>query len=241
MYRILRLLYQPYKWFIFLPVLGIVTLLAGAGCVMFSGMVSQRFASQQCGRLWGRIIAYAVPMIVSAFGKAHINTGQSYVLVANHQSQLDIPLIYGWIGVDFRWVLKKELRKMPIIGMCCEKLGHIIIDRSDQATAVAAINAAKKRIGNGTSILFFPEGTRSRDGHLLPFKKGAFKFALDMGLPIVPVTIRGTRRILPPDTIGLFPGRVQMIIHPAIETKGYHDSRLDELMARTRADIAAAL
>lgn len=237
----LRCLYRPYKWLIFIPILGFSTLLIGSVCLVLNAVVSAKFASRWCGFVWGRIISYAVPMKVSVFGRENLDPNQSYVLVANHQSQLDIPLLYGWIGIDFRWVLKKELRKIPIIGICCEKLGHIIIDRSDRAAAVEAINAARERIVDGTSILFFPEGTRSREGALLPFKKGAFRFAIDLGLPILPISIVGTRDLLPPDTMQLFPGQAHMIVHPPIDTKPYHEARLDELMARTTALISSAL
>ena len=88
---------------------------------------------------------------------------QSYVIVSNHQSQYDILLMYGWLGTDFRWVMKKELRRVPVLGLACEKLGHIYVDRSDSAAAVASLNAARKKLVNGTSVVFFPEGTRSRD------------------------------------------------------------------------------
>lgn len=235
-----RFFYQPYKWLIFVPVLGVATLLVGGLCLILIAVVSPTYASRWCGFLWGRIISYAVPMRPTIKGMENLTPHQSYVLVANHQSQLDIPLLYGWIGSDIRWVLKKELRSVPVIGICCEKLGHIIIDRTDNAAAIEAINAAKKKIVNGTSILFFPEGTRSRDGDLLPFKKGAFRFALDIGLPILPISICGTRTLLPPDTMRLFPGRVQLIIHAPIETKAYHN-RLDELIEKTRERIASVL
>jgi 1-acyl-sn-glycerol-3-phosphate acyltransferase len=236
-----RLLYHPYKYLIYIPIIGFFTLMVGGLCLALNLIVSQAFASRWCGFIWGRVLSYAVPMMVAVFGMENLNRRQSYVLVANHQSQLDIPLLYGWIGTDIRWVLKKELRKVPIIGICCEKLGHIIIDRSDKAAAVKAINAAREKIVNGTSILFFPEGTRSRDGNLLQFKKGAFKFALDLGIPILPISIRGTRSLLPPDTMSLFPGRVQMIIHKPIDTKVYNENRLDVLIEKTKATIASAL
>jgi 1-acyl-sn-glycerol-3-phosphate acyltransferase len=123
----------------------------------------------------------------------------------------------------------------------CEKLGHIFIDRGDRHAAIRSINAAKKKITGGTSVLFFPEGTRSRSGRLGPFKKGAFKMALDLGLPILPVTIRGTRAILPPDTLDIFPGRAELIIHSPIETGGVGDASLDELMEEVRSRVKAPL
>ena len=176
-------------------------------------------------------------MGVTVEGAHHIDRRRSYVVAANHQSQLDILVIYGWLDLDFRWVMKKELKKVPVLGICCEKLGHIFIDRLDASAAVAAINRAKEKMAEGTSIFFFPEGTRSRDGRLLPFKKGAFKLALDLQLPVLPVSIVGTHDILPADTMCLRPGRSKLIIHPPIETTGWEAGRLSELMQRTREII----
>lgn len=180
-------------------------------------------------------------MGVTVEGTQYFDHRRSYVVVANHQSQLDILVVYGWLDLDFRWVMKKELRKVPVLGICCEKVGHIYIDRSDASAAVATINKAKEKISDGTSIFFFPEGTRSRDGNLLPFKKGAFKMALDLQLPILPISIVGTHDIMPADTMRLRPGRSKLIIHPPIETSGWGDERHSELMQRTRDAISSVL
>jgi 1-acyl-sn-glycerol-3-phosphate acyltransferase len=161
------------------------------------------------------------------------------VIVSNHQSQFDIFVLYGWLDIDFKWVMKQELRKVPVIGIACERLGHIYVDRSNREAALASIDGAKQRIVDGTSVLFFPEGTRSRDKLMRPFKKGAFRMALDLQLPILPVSIQGTREILPSDTLDLYPGRATMIIHPPIPVADYDTARLHELMEHTRRVIAA--
>ncbi|HOG11499.1 MAG TPA: lysophospholipid acyltransferase family protein, partial [Smithellaceae bacterium] len=127
------------------------------------------------------------------------------------------------------------------IGIGCEKVGHIFIDRSNHEKALASLRAAKEKIVNGTSVIFFPEGTRSRDGSLGVFKKGAFKMAVDLRLPILPITIVGTRDILPTDSVDLFPGRARMIIHKPIDTGGYKDDNLDELVDRARGIIGSGL
>ena len=106
-------------------------------------------------------------------------------------------------------MLKQELRKIPGLGIGCEKVGHIFIDRSNHEKALESINNAKRTIVNGTSVLFFPEGTRSKTGRLGEFKKGAFIFAIDIGVPILPITVVNTGKILPPHTMNLLPGRVK--------------------------------
>ncbi len=127
------------------------------------------------------------------------------------------------------------------LGLACDKLGHIYVDRSNREAALKSIQAAKSRMADGTSVLFFPEGTRSRDGRLRDFKKGAFHFALDLQLPLLPITINGTRAILPSDTLDLFPGRATMKIHAPIGTEGYTRRNINELAARVRQSITAGL
>jgi 1-acyl-sn-glycerol-3-phosphate acyltransferase len=178
-------------------------------------------------------------MDVTVEGAQHVDAGRSHVVVANHQSQFDILVIYGWLGIDFRWVMKQELRKVPVLGVCCEKLGHIFIDRSDRGAAIAAIERAKRDIPEGTSIFFFPEGTRSRDGSLLPFKKGAFRMAVEFQMPILPVSIAGTHSMLPPDTLRFRPGHARMVIHPPVETAGCGPGDIPGLMGQVRETIGA--
>ncbi|MBT4267538.1 MAG: 1-acyl-sn-glycerol-3-phosphate acyltransferase, partial [Deltaproteobacteria bacterium] len=145
------------------------------------------------------------------------------------------------IGIDFKWVVKAALIKIPFLGPACNKLEHIFIDRSNTQAALKSINEAKKRIVNGTSVLFFPEGTRSGSGKMLPFKKGAFKMAMDLNLPLLPVSIVGTEKILPKGTINLLPGEVEMKIHPPISVEGYDSGSMEKLMQETRRVIQSAL
>jgi 1-acyl-sn-glycerol-3-phosphate acyltransferase len=232
-------LYQPYKWLVVGPVLAISTLVFGGLAVALSPVLSPRRAGALCGVPWARINARVTPMAVAVVGQGNIDRGQSYVVVGNHTSLYDILLVYGWLGVDFRWVMKTELRKVPGLGVACERLGHIFVDRSSPRAALATLETARRRIAEGASVLFFPEGTRSPDGTLGPFKRGAFRMALDLGLPILPVTIRGTREILAPGSRDLRPGRARLVIHPPISTAGWSPDRLPELMALTRETIGA--
>jgi len=238
--RLLYNAYQVYKYLVFFPLLGMGTTFIFIIIFSFLFVASQRFV-QIAGIIWARFNSFITPMFVTVRGAEHIDRKQSYVIVANHQSQYDIFVIYGWLPVDFRWVMKIELRKVPILGYYCYKAGHIFIDRSNHESAVRTINEAKAKITNGTSVLFFPEGTRSETGELIEFKKGAFKFALDMGLPVLPVTIIGTRDILPDNSIGLFPGSARMIIHRPIEIGDYTEDSIDRLIARAREAIQAGL
>ncbi|WP_373499731.1 lysophospholipid acyltransferase family protein [Desulfococcus sp.] len=241
MRKIRRILYQPYKWLILVPVFIVSTIFFGGLAVVLCTFLSPRIPSYLCGATWARLNGWLTPMFVRVTGREFIDRTRSYVIISNHQSQYDIFVLYGWLGIDFKWVMKIELRKLPFIGVSCERLGHIFIDRSDRNAAIRTINAAKEKIAGGTSVLFFPEGTRSRSGRPGAFKKGGFKMALDLGLPILPITIRGTRAILPPDTFDILPGRADLIFHPPIETSGYHDGNLKELIDRVHAIVNSPL
>ena len=169
-----------------------------------------------------------------------IDPNQSYVIVSNHQSLYDILVLYGWLNIDFKWVIKKELRNFPGLGVGCEKLGHIFIDRSNPQQAIEALKQAKERITKGTSVIFFPEGTRALGTGLKPFKKGAFHMAKDLDLPILPVTILGTRAIHPSKSFDTFPGRATLVVHEPIALKDYH-SDVTALMQEARKRVATPL
>jgi 1-acyl-sn-glycerol-3-phosphate acyltransferase len=234
-------LYQPYKWLVVLPVLVLSTVVLGIIAILASFVVKPSRVSALTGAPWARLNARVTPMLIEVSGRSHLNPAQSYVLVSNHQSLYDILLLYGWLGIDFRWVMKKELRKIPVLGVACERMGHIFIDRSNRKAALATIENARKRITNGTSVLFFPEGTRTKDGRLGRFKTGAFRMAIDLKLPVLPMTILGTREILPAGSRELRPGRARLIIHPPVSTEGLDAGGFQDLLDEVRGIIAAPL
>ena len=200
-------------------------------------LVSPSFSSRYVATFWARVCAWLTPIWVSVEGAEYASPNQSYIIACNHESQYDILLIYGWLDLDLRWVMKQELRKIPGIGIGCEKIGHIFVDRSNPEQARGAINKALNVLTSGIGILFFPEGTRSRDGTLLPFKKGAFRVAIEQQLPLLPMTVIGTREVLAAKTLRLFPGRVKLVIHPPIETRGMDLSDVRALIEQSRSTI----
>ena len=210
--------YQVWKWLVAAPVSTAATLAGSAAVMALSPFVNPSTLSRVIAGTWARIVALVTPMPVRVAGRANVDPRQSYVVVSNHQSLFDIIVLYGWLGIDFRWVMKQELRSVPGLGAACAALGHIYIDRSNHQAAVESINAARERITGGTSVLFFPEGTRSNDNRMRPFKKGAFRFAVDTGLPILPVTVDGTCNVLPARQFDLRPGRARLVTHEPIST-----------------------
>lgn len=241
MRKILYFLYQPYKWLFFIPFLILNTLLFSLIAVIFSALFGHKTGSYWGGAVWSRVNAFFTPMFVKTEGLKNIDKNTSYVIVPNHQSYYDIFLLYGWLGIDIKWIMKMELRKIPGLGYASAKVGHIFIDRSNARKAMESLNKARKRLTGGTSVVIFPEGTRSKTGKLLPFKKGAFKMALDLNLPILPVTIIGTRKILPASSMNLMPGKVKMIVHQPIDINKYTDQDIKQLMSETKEVIQGVM
>lgn len=230
-----------YKWLVVIPFLGISTavLCSLAAVVSIAGFPN--WASSNIMVLWARLNTFVSMVAVDVQGRDKISPDQSYIIAANHQSLYDIYALQGFTGIDCKWVMKKELRSVPFLGFACEKMGHIIIDRSNPEAAIRSINEANNRIKDGVSVIFFAEGTRSRDGNLLPFKKGAFKMAIDLQLPILPISIHGSRHVLPSDTMELSPGRIKMVFHDPIDTHGLGSTDINDLLSRTRNVLHEAL
>lgn len=235
-----RLVYTLYLWLAFVPIMLFLTLLLGTLCLLTAPFIGPRRAGRLYAVPWSRAGLALSGICVNVTGTEHIRAGQSYVVVANHLSQVDIWVLYGYLGMDIRWVAKQEVRRIPVVGISCVTLGHIFIDRSHPDRAIASLNAAKQQVRDGTSIIFFPEGTRSRDGQLRPFKKGAFRMAVDLDLPVLPVRLDGTRDALPPGTLRLSPGKVSLAILPALPAPEPTDAGVEALMDATHNRIAQA-
>lgn len=232
-------MYQPYKWLFFIPFLALNTIFFGLLTIVLSYVTSSKIASYIGGSIWAKINTIFTPMVVKVNGRERINKKQSYIIVANHLSLYDIFLVYGWLGIDFKWVMKMELRKVPFLGPACERLDHVFVDRKNRKASLESIEKAKSKITNGTSIVFFPEGTRNQSTSMAKFKKGAFMMALQLQLPVLPITINGTNKILPTGTMDLKPGKAEMVIHEPIPIEDYTEENIEELMDKSKAQIAA--
>jgi len=148
-------------------------------------------------RLWGRSILWVSGVRVQIVGLENIDPTRSAIYMSNHQSNFDIPVFFSALPVQFRWLAKAELFKIPIFGQGMRGAGYISIDRSDRKSAMQSLSRAAESIRKGKSVLVFPEGTRSSDGALLPFKSGGFILAIDAGVPIIPMAVQGTFEVMP--------------------------------------------
>jgi len=237
---LLKIIYQPYKWLVVIPFMILNTLIMGSICIAV-GFVFSQDAADVLAVAWSKLSCFIAPVKVNILGRENYSRYKSYVVVANHQSMVDIPALHGFMGLRIKWVIKQELRKIPVFGTACHYLGCVFVDRSDHAAAVRSIERAKQQLSNKSSVLFFAEGTRSRDGQVMPFKKGAFVFAMETGLPILPVTVKNTVDILPSDTLDLTPGSVDIIVHRPVHISAYQESELSCLIEQTRRTIASAI
>ena len=168
--------------------------------------------------MWGRLSLFASGVRLKTKGLENINTCRSQILMSNHQSIYDIFALISAIPLPFKWLAKKELFRIPVLGWLMALVGHVSIDRLNPKNATASISAAQTKIQNGASILIFPEGTRSYDGKLQAFKKGGFLLALKTKAPIVPISIIGSNEVMKRDDMRVYPGEIKLIIDKPIET-----------------------
>lgn len=191
--------------------------------------------------IWSKFNCTLFLLPVKVEGMEKLDSKQSYVFVANHQGAFDIWLLYGYLRRSFKWMMKKELEKIPLVGYACKKANHIFVERGRAETMKKTYDSARKILRSGTSLCVFAEGSRSKTGEIGQFKKGAFLLAQDIHLPIVPITINGSFDVLPPTKGFSFIKRHQMSIsiHEPIPYDENKD--LKTLMDETRETIKNGL
>jgi len=188
-------------------------------------------------RIWSKSILFVSGIKVDVDGLANIDPGKSYIYMANHRSNFDIPVLLSCLPIQFRWLAKAELFKIPIFGRAMSGAGYVKIDRSNRESAFRSIDEVAAKMKNGVSVMIFPEGTRSQDGKVKPFKKGGFVMAVDTGAPIVPVILRGTRSIMTKGNWRINPDKVTLSIEKPIDTSGFTRDTKENLIKKVRSVI----
>lgn len=189
-------------------------------------------------RDWSGAILRAARVDVVVEGVEHLAGGRPAVLVANHESWFDVFALATYLPVDYRFVAKKELASIPLFGPSWKACGHISIDRSDRSSAIQSLDEARRRVRDeGGVVIMFPEGTRSRSERMLPFKKGAFVLALQLGVPVIPVGISGSRAVMAPGRWRIRPGTIRIRIGEPLPVEGLEDRGRDDLLRRARDDV----
>jgi 1-acyl-sn-glycerol-3-phosphate acyltransferase len=174
-------------------------------------------------------------------GLERLDPAHTYVFTPNHQSVIDIPLMVVYLGRNPAFLAKKELFKIPIFSYGIRQMGVVPVDRSNSTAAIESARRATDKLQSAKSYVVYPEGTRSPDGRLLPFKKGAFLMAVEAGVPVVPVTISGSFRVMPKGKVRVVPGTIRVTIHEPINTEGYSRANVSELVDRARSQVLSAM
>ena len=217
-----------------IPLIYLYTVVMGTLSLVLSLRDPEGRKQHWCASRWSRMIVRTVCVRVRVHGARNIREGESYVFLSTHQSYMDIPVMLGYLPAQLRIAAKREVFQIPFLGWHMRRGGHISINRGSTQEAVESLRRASREIRPGVSVFLYPEGTRTRDGSLQPFKKGGFKFALQTRLPIIPVTIVGTRRVLPRDSIIFRPDTVDMYLDAPIPTAGLDDRDIPTLMQTVR-------
>ncbi len=233
-------LYYIYFFLIAVPVLFSLTVLTCIVILIGTAIGNGSWWGYYPAMVWAKVFCILSLVKVSVRGRENIDKRTSYVFVANHQGAYDIFSVYGYLGHNFKWMMKKSLRKIMLVGYTCQKCGHIFVDRSSPTAIRRTIETAEKRLRDGMSLVVFPEGARTFTGKMGPFKKGAYQLALEFHLPLVPVTIDGSFGIMPRTRYVPRPGRIVLTIHKPIAAPADEAARA-EVIEQTRQSIESSL
>lgn len=237
----MKAFYYIYQICIALPILLVLTILTAVVTTVGSLLGGAHFWGYYPGKVWSQLVCFFLLIPVKVHGREKIQKKTSYVFVPNHQGAFDIFLIYGFLGRNFKWMMKKSLRKIPFVGKACESAGHIFVDRSGPKKIYATIRQAKSSLKDGVSLVVFPEGARTFTGHMGYFKKGAFQLADDLQLAVVPVTIDGSFEILPRTGKWIHRHRMVMTIHDPILPKAQGAKNIKATMDEAYAAVQTVL
>ena len=239
----MKYIYRLYQLFICLPILIIdsifTSLVTVIGCMLGNGHFWGYYPGKCWSWLWIRILL----LPVKVEGRENLDSKQSYVFVSNHQGAFDIFLIYGFLGRNFKWMMKKGIGKIPLIGTACKYAHHIFVDKSGPSKIRATYDKARSILKEGMSLVVFPEGARTFTGHMGVFRRGAFMLADDLQLPVVPLTINGSFDVKPrmKDKYWIFWHPLKLTIHKPIAPIGKGPENVKNQMEKSYAAVMSAI
>ena len=211
----MKVLYKIYSFCIAIPIFIVLTILVAITAAVASILGDDKGLGYHVPKWWARITCWLFLLPVEVKGREYIDAKQSYVFLANHQSYFDIFLIYGYLGHNFKWMMKEYLKKIPFVGYACVKLKHVYV--GDSISSIQkTVAQARETLQGGMSMVIFPEGTRTYTGQMGDFKRGAFMLANEIGLPIVPMTINGCFDVFPRTAKSVSRSKITLTIHKPI-------------------------
>ena len=193
----MKYVYRLYQLFICLPLFLVASVLTSVVTILGCCVGNGHFWGYYPGKLWSWFTVRLFLLPVRVEGRENLSPGQSYVFVSNHQGSFDIFLVYGFLGRNFKWMMKRQLRSMPFVGMACEYSHQIFVDKRGPKKIKETYDKARKTLSGGMSLVVFPEGARTFTGHMGVFRRGAFMLADELQLPVVPLTINGSFDVMP--------------------------------------------
>lgn len=208
---------------------------------IFAALIFGEDVTTRCTVLWSWVLIKLAFVKMELRGAENYDPSKSYVIVANHASFYDIYGIYTVLTRTIRFVMKKELAMVPVFKTAVKRSGHIVIDRRNSRSSLASIKNAASKLINGTSIMFFPEGTRTKTGRLGRFRRGAFQFALEVERDVLPISISGSYNIYPSGTFIVKPGKIIYTVHPSIDITRYSKDTCDALIKRSKDTIESGI
>lgn len=223
----------PYHWwrtvFFLIPAITVYTLLLGAASIASSVFDRRGHAAHGCARAWSWLILKTTGVTVTVEGLDRVRRGETYIFVANHQSHYDTPVIFSSLPYQLRIIAKESLARFPVLGWHLQRGGHLLVDRRHPDPA-GILDRWRGLVSAGLSLIIYAEGTRSPDGRIARFKAGSFMLAMQAGLPVVPLSVIGTRAIMPKGRLRTEPGHVTLVIHepiapPAVAAPSVRDAK----------------
>ena len=239
----MKYLYRLYQLCIVVPIFAIASIITSlttvVGCMLGNG----HFWGYYPGKYWSRLAIWLCLLPVKVEGRELLDKKQSYVFVANHQGAFDIFLIYGFLNRNFKWMMKKGLRKIPLVGIACEYAHHIFVDKSGPSKIRKTYDTARETLKEGMSVVVFPEGARSFTGHMGVFRRGAFMLADELQLPVVPLTINGSFNVKPrmKDLFWVFWHPLKLTIHEPIAPIGKGADNINNQMTKSYDAVMSGL
>jgi 1-acyl-sn-glycerol-3-phosphate acyltransferase len=231
----------PFHWwrtvFYLIPAIGLYTIVLGTLSLTSSLFEKRGYFAHWCARTWSRLILKTTGVTVDVKGLERLEPGRTYVFVANHQSIYDIPILFWSLPFQLRIIAKESLGNFPFLGWHLRRTGHMLVDRSRPDRA-KIFGWASRLTSHGLSLIVFPEGTRSRDGRVARFKGGSFFLALEAGLPVVPLSVIGSRHVMLKGRLATYPGQVTLVVHDPIDTTSLNGSDARAFAERVREVIA---
>jgi 1-acyl-sn-glycerol-3-phosphate acyltransferase len=223
--------------FLLIPAISLYTIVLGSISLVSTLFDRSGDFGHRCARAWSWLILKTSRVRVAVTGLERLDRSRSYVFAANHQSIYDIPIVFASLPYQLRIIAKESLGRIPFMGWHLRRAGHVLVDRSNPGAGV--VKKMAKLVADGHSLIVFPEGTRSVDGAVGRFKGGSFVIALQSALPVVPITITGSRQVMTKGELTVRPGEVSLVVHEPIETSALARDSVRDLADRVRATVAA--